>query len=282
MILKQNLAVWASKFRFTRLVSLHMINYTAIVVLMMAVSACASTTSAPVPQPTGALILFTPTPTEVPITPTPTLPPPPAASDLILTPRVVDTGFENDAPILSATLLDLAVETGIEVRQIVPVGAESVHWDGENLDCDNELLRLTTQGIAGYQVIYLIDTDIYVYHTSDEEFLLCDEYDILDAPAEVLIQIDPVAADLVALARRRIAQELDLSTRLIDILDVSVETWADTSLGCPADDQSYENVSTNGYRILLLAGGNEYLFHTSFDRLIRCEQPAEATTEPSN
>jgi hypothetical protein len=88
-------------------------------------------------------------------------------------------------------------------------------------------------------------------------------------------QLDPIAAELVALAQRRVAQELNLPVRRVSLLSVKPYIWPDTSLGCPLPDETYTTSEVDGYRIVLTVDNKEYIFHTDFDRAIPCEAQNE-------
>ncbi len=90
-----------------------------------------------------------------------------------------------------------------------------------------------------------------------------------------LLDVDPVASELTALAQRRIAQDLGLPTRRIQVVEVSSYVWPDTSLGCPIAGETYTPQAVDGYRIVLSAGDKEYIFHTDFDRAIPCDAANE-------
>jgi hypothetical protein len=90
-----------------------------------------------------------------------------------------------------------------------------------------------------------------------------------------LLDVDPVASELAALAQRRIADELGLPTRRVRILEVASYVWPDTSLGCPIPGETYTEQTVDGYRIVLAAGDNEYIFHTDFDRAVPCDPANE-------
>lgn len=90
------------------------------------------------------------------------------------------------------------------------------------------------------------------------------------APGLSLVDVDPVAADLAALAQRLLAEQLDLPVRRVEVIDVQAAVWPDTSLGCPQPDQAYAQVLINGYRIVVEAAGEQTIFHTDFDRALRC------------
>jgi hypothetical protein len=115
------------------------------------------------------------------------------------------------------------------------------------------------------------------------------------APGLSLVDVDPVAADLAALAQRLQAEQANLPVRRVRVVDVQAVVWPDTSLGCPQPDQMYAQVQVPGYRIVVEAAGEQVIFHTDFDRALLCrpedevlppgvmlrgEETPEATPEP--
>lgn len=97
-----------------------------------------------------------------------------------------------------------------------------------------------------------------------------------------LIEADPVAAELVALATRILAQDLGLPQRRIQLVEVETVRWRDTSLGCPQPDQTYSQIEIPGYRIVLEAGDTTYAFHTDFDRVLPCPEGSEVLPTPAD
>jgi hypothetical protein len=105
-------------------------------------------------------------------------------------------------------------------------------------------------------------------------------------------QIDPVASELVVLAQRRVAAQLNLAPSAIQVQQVQAIVWPDTSLGCPNSGATYTAGQIGGYRIVLAVADQRYFFHTDFDRVMPCPAaneklptpsatPATATTAPS-
>lgn len=90
---------------------------------------------------------------------------------------------------------------------------------------------------------------------------------------------DAVASELAALAQRRVAQDLNLPTRRVQILQVTAYVWTDTSLGCPVPGENYSLGEIDGYRIVVSAGEQEYIFHTDVDRVIPCDPANEQLPE---
>jgi len=113
-----------------------------------------------------------------------------------------------------------------------------------------------------------------------------------DSSGQSLVDVDPVAADLAALAQRLLAEQRGLPVRRVQVVDVQTVVWPDTSLGCPQPDQGYAQVMVNGYRIVVEVAGEQVIFHTDFDRALRCAAEdevlppgvilPEATPEPES
>ena len=104
-----------------------------------------------------------------------------------------------------------------------------------------------------------------------------------------LVAQDPVAAELVGIAQRLVADNLDLPIRRIRLVDARAVVWTDSALNCPLPEGEAVQQETDGYRIVLGAGDQEFLFHTDVDRVVPCDianehlpegvLPAEAPTE---
>ncbi|PJF25037.1 MAG: hypothetical protein CUN53_14810 [Phototrophicales bacterium] len=94
-------------------------------------------------------------------------------------------------------------------------------------------------------------------------------------PSEDLVSVDPIAAELVALARSYVSQRDDLPLVRVRLVEITPYIWTDTSLGCPSPDVVYAPVLVDGYRIVLTTGDQYHLFHTDFDRIIPCSPENE-------
>jgi hypothetical protein len=82
---------------------------------------------------------------------------------------------------------------------------------------------------------------------------------------------DPVAAELVGLAQRRVAETSNLPVRRIEVVEVKSYNWTDTSLGCPSPNETYAQQEVDGYRIVLSANNQQFIFHSDFDRVVACD-----------
>lgn len=63
-----------------------------------------------------------------------------------------------------------------------------------------------------------------------------------------------------------------------DVTFISMEfvTWSDGALGCPEPDRTYTQALVDGYRIVLEAGGERYVYHGAVgDDPFHCADPEE-------
>ncbi len=218
------------------------------------------------PLPTLTLIRVPATPTPLPPTQTPTLQALFRPADLI-----TPTAF---SPAVAMAQLAQA-DVGLANVQVAYVAART--WrDPQTLDCENTSpVPITTRGtIDGYEVILLVGGDVYVYHTDDEATVIqCSAQALSDVPGDLLIKFDPVAADLLAVAQRDLAQRLGVPLRQVQLGEMQLMVWQDASLGCPRAGQTYTDMRITGYRIVLTTGTQDYPYHTDFDRAVPCESP---------
>jgi hypothetical protein len=177
---------------------------------------------------------------------------------------------------------DLANSLDIEPSEIELAVIEATTWTNTDLGCSaNADLE---QAVEGYRLVLLVGDTAYEYHTDMANVRRCGQEGTNIGETNLLVDIDPVAAELAVLAQRRLAQELNVPAGRVRVLEVTPYRWTDSSLGCPLADEVYSTVQIDGYRILLSVGSDEYIFHTDFDRLLACdvddEQLPEATLEP--
>jgi hypothetical protein len=243
--------------------------------LAVCLSACA-TAAAPTPLPTLTLIPPTATYTPTPVTPTSTLIRLPGPADLstptpdsgpLLIPAVAQ-------PLLQRALDDLAERVSVDANAIRIVRLEAAVWTSLDLGCGEEMLEGTAvPEIEGFRFVLQAVGQMYEYHADARSSVrLCDEVGTIAGRTEnLLLEADPVAADMVWLARRRLATQLDLPVIRIRVIDVMPVTWTDSSLGCPQPDQIYPPVTIEGYRIVLAAGDEEHIFHSDSTQVLPCQ-----------
>ena len=171
---------------------------------------------------------------------------------------------------------DLVVRQSLEPGQITIVNVAASRWRTPTFDCPEPPRIPGAAEIPGYLVILVASDSVFTYHTDAVSSVrLCKEEPIDAVEPETLLIIDPVAAEMLALVRRALGADLDLPTRRIQLVDIAPIVWPDSSLGCPVDGQSYEEFTIDGYRIVVAAGGSEYIYHSDFDSIVSCEPENE-------
>jgi len=85
------------------------------------------------------------------------------------------------------------------------------------------------------------------------------------------------AEKAVQLARADLARRLGLKAEAIAVASVEAVHWPSTALGCPQPGMMYAQVITPGYRVVLVAGGQRYEYHTDKGtNAVLCEKEASA------
>ena len=79
-----------------------------------------------------------------------------------------------------------------------------------------------------------------------------------------------------------LAERLKIPAADIQAGPLEPVTWSDGSLGCPQPGQSYPQVLTDGYRLILTADGQEYAYHSGADgELFYCADPQHPASTPA-
>jgi len=235
-------------------------------------------------------IVQSPVPTQTLIPPAPTItslpPTPDVAGD-----DSVENVADNPAILIPAgahalvqqASADLAAHVSVNPSAIRLLELEAVNWTGDDLGCLVEISQTPGDGasVRGYRLVLEVEGARYEYHTdAAQRVVRCDEKGARGTTADSpLSGDDPIAVELTAMARRRLAETLDLPLQRIRVVSVEPMTWSDTSLGCPQPDVEYAPMSIDGYLLVLEAGETQYRFHSDFDRLIPCSTEVLPATE---
>lgn len=262
----------------------------ACVLILFGTLVACSTPPTPIAVVTSTLIPSTATLTTTPLTPSPTIlattttiPIVTATSENLV--AIFESDVTPDAALMSLIFDDLATDLGISSNRIQLVMVEEDTWSRRTLACDfsatvpiSVVVDNPDREVEGFRFVLLLGNTLYEYHTEGtERFILCPEME--QASGELLIAIDSVAADIFRLVQARVADELDISTRRVQLVDIQAMTWHDTSLGCPQVNQDYSTLEIDGYRIVVIAGENEYIFHSDPISIYPCQAEQEILPE---
>ena len=260
--------------------------------LLVGVLVACTPMQTPVAISTATVIASTATPTATPSTPTAI---PPASSTPIqlstqpsqsISP-IFESIVELDTDFTQSIIEDLALNLNISTSRVQIVSVENAEWGQDTLGCaDNNVYQeaiikntLDATQVEGLRYTLLVGNTIYEYHTENtDRFLRCSEQGIVSG--EVLIAVDPLAAETLRVVQTLLAEELDLSSRRVQLVDMQPVTWSDTSLGCPDPDQTYTQVDIQGYHIVVSVADELYIYHSDSNTAYPC--PLEQSTIPAN
>ncbi|MBN1955473.1 MAG: hypothetical protein JW900_10540 [Anaerolineae bacterium] len=128
------------------------------------------------------------------------------------------------------------------------LSAQAVDWPDSSLGCPQPNESYLDVITPGYRIVIEIDGQHYEVHT--------------DATGERIVLCDQGAAGAVDAAIAYLADQLGVSPGTITLLYAEEVQWPDTSLGCPEPGMGYAQVITPGFRVTLMAEGEEYEVHT--------------------
>lgn len=226
---------------------------------------------APTIMPTRTLIPPTATPTPTPdnATPTPTDLPSPA------TLAAATAEAESLSPVeamIEATTRDL-VASGVAPANIRLLSVDGFAWQDTTWGCatrEGAAGDAAGGSTAGYRIAYSAGSRVYVYHTNLEgAFFVCDD------PAWLVhngtpILVDPIASAMVALCRADAARRLGIAQDALQLTSLVTVTWPDDSVGCPQPGIAYSQQETPGFRVVLRAGEETLVYHTSARHVVLC------------
>jgi hypothetical protein len=132
-------------------------------------------------------------------------------------------------------------------RGMLPVGGYQLVW-----------------GAAGYGAT-TVDFELF----EDDQRMRIDEgkHRRAEFPAVLMSRGYGLSRDLVDLARADLSRRLDIDVAGIQVRRVEKRVFPDTSLGIRRPDESYDEVITPGYVMVLIAQGERYVYHGADDQV---------------
>lgn len=241
----------------------------ALLLFALLLAACTADPPPAGPPATQALNPALPTATTVIVRPTATLTLLPAAGDLL---RTATAQVPTPDPTAQARALQgrLALEavtrqTGLPLASLSVISVAGVRAGRTIGTCGRAragaALAAVREGESVTEV--LLDGDTVT---------LCGTVNLYDDRPALFLQIDPVAADLTALAIERAARTTAVEADTVEIVSVRPVQWASETDICEAEivTADADAASASGYRIILSADEREFIYHTDFDRIIPC------------
>lgn len=85
------------------------------------------------------------------------------------------------------------------------------------------------------------------------------------------VRVPAPAQEVVAAAKAEVGARIGAPEAQIAVIRVEEVAWGDAGLGCPQPGETYAQVITPGYRIILSHKGKEYVYHSDQQgRVILC------------
>lgn len=161
---------------------------------------------------------------------------------------------------------DLSKRLGVAEDQIELISFDEVVWPDGSLGCPKPGEVYTQALVNGYRIILGYQGQQYDYHADSRNVFLCEGISLGEGQPQRLTP----ELRLLNMARADLQQRLGVSAEEIVPEPVQPKLWPDASLGCPQAGQSYAQVETKGFEIILKVKGNSYIYHTDLERVVYC------------
>lgn len=242
----------------------------ALFVLVLLLAACIDdAVPASTPPPTQPLNPAQPTATSVVVIPTSTVTLPPAAGDLALTATAEAPTPDPTAQARTdqgrLALETVSRETGTPQSSLDVVSVAGVRAGREIDGCGRARSGMALASVREGDSV----TEVLI---EGDTATLCGTVNLYDDRPELFLEIDPVAAELTALAIERAARSAAVEPDAVEIVSVRPVQWDSDAVVCDADIVTADDDASGatGYRIALTADEREFIYHTDFDRIIPC------------
>jgi hypothetical protein len=162
---------------------------------------------------------------------------------------------------------DLGLATDlVELQSVSPVD-----WPDTSLGCPSEV-ELHAQVITpGFRISLQVDGQMFSVHTGGGRAVVCRKE---EAPRDE--PESPELLEMVARARKDLADQLDVEPDAIELIAASEVVWPNESMGCPAPGKVYSQRTVEGFFIRLRFQSRVYRYHAARDGMpFLCER-AEA------
>jgi hypothetical protein len=149
--------------------------------------------------------------------------------------------------------------------------AAASSWPDASLGCPEPDMAYAQVVTPGYRVALRVGPKRHVVHVAGERAVVCPANAGEASPRQP--EAPSGGADSVfRRARRDLVARLGVPEAEVQTRSVKTTTWPDTSLGCPAAGQTYEQRPTKGYVIELKHRSKIYRYHADTTRFVACDK----------
>jgi len=178
-----------------------------------------------------------------------------------------------DPQIVEEAALDaLSRELNIPRSEISIISTLPREWNDASLGCPKPGQVYPPVLTPGYQITLAVGDRTYQVHTDiSGTVIICFSEESEEGSAVA----DPLVAEFIAEAKAQLAEELGIAEGTIALVRSEAVDWSDSSLGCAEPGQTYAQVITPGYRIVLAVDETRYEYHADQQRMFLCTTPTQ-------
>lgn len=184
-----------------------------------------------------------------------------------MTPEIVQGEVpENAKAVVELAKNDLIARlkspSSIQVMDVIPV-----EWTDTSLGYPEPGKEYAQVTAPGYVIPILADGKLYEYH-SDYTRIVAPPGPLEEPFNDPTVNRTQQSAKVVDLAKKHLAERLQIPVTSIQVTSVISTDWPDSSLGYPEPGMVYAQVITPGYVILVRAENTIYEYHSDYERIV--------------
>jgi hypothetical protein len=142
----------------------------------------------------------------------------------------------------------------VEVQSTTPVD-----WPDSSLGCPREGELYAQVITPGYRISLQVDGQMFSVHIGGGSAVVCRSEEVRSDEPE-----SPELLEMVARARKDLADRLDVEPDAIELVAASEIVWPDESLGCPVPGETYPRRARAGFFIRLRFDDRVYRYHAAW------------------
>ena len=163
--------------------------------------------------------------------------------------------------------IDLAIskvnETTPASRDTVTnIRIRSMQWPDSSLGCAEPGAEYLQRVIPGYLVSFVVDGTIHTVNIGDNRAVVCERVN------QFMLERKKRADAVISAhktARLDLAERLNVDPELVNVSKIKLETWSDSSLGCPQPGQQYEQGPIEGLKINMTCRDKQYEYRVPLE-----------------
>lgn len=179
--------------------------------------------------------------------------------------------FEKAKGVTNLAVQDLATKLNINESEITVDTIVPVEWTDKSFGYPETGKEYELGSIPGYVILLVAKDKLYEYH-SDRSIIIVPPSgpieDLEDMPRIISNNTIDGVAILIDLAKKDLANKLNVDIKDVKLVKVVPREWPDTSLGYPLPSQTYAQVITPGFVIRLAVENTVYEYHSDMERIV--------------